>query len=287
INQVRTNEFVLDAPWELREFTLTNEDLMATQTTPPGVPDTAASGLLGVHTMAMTPDDAIFAPGGPGTAVTDAFVNGPVLSSVVGTGVPGDCAANYVVPADFPAGDDFKGGNSFTDPPPFWTAAIGSSSQEVCARHQFSLNTCSGCHFGDTATNFFHVDPTQMPALLSDFLTGGGSGIHTVPDTQVGGVSWDFADLDRRFNRLYDIACTQCIGTFSLAPSALVNIASIAAVVPLDVAEGTELPFAVGPILEVGAVAELLVLRPEWVDPEAVTDADATQVVRRIDNFVH
>ncbi len=291
INQIRTNEFSIGQqigqPWELREFTLTAEDLLDTNTTPPATPDTPANGLLRPHTLAMTPDDALFAPGGTGISTTDSFVNGPVLGSVAGTGVPGDCATSYVVPADFPAGDDFKGGNSLAGPPSSWTAAIGSSSQEICARHEFSLNTCNGCHLDDTATNFFHVDPTQMPALLSDFLTGGG-GVFNVPDTQVGpSVMWSFADLDRRFNRLYDIACTQCVGTFSLSPSAVSNIAAVAGAVPLDVEPGVELPFAVGPVLDVGVVAELMAMRAGMVNPEAVVDADAAQLVRPVETFVH
>jgi hypothetical protein len=42
------------------------------------------------------------------------------------------------------------------------------------ARHTFSLNTCSGCHSGETQTNFTHVDPVFFgtQATLSGFLTG-------------------------------------------------------------------------------------------------------------------
>ena len=41
-------------------------------------------------------------------------------------------------------------------------------------RHLFSLNTCSGCHGGETQTGFTQVDPVFFgtQATLSGFLTG-------------------------------------------------------------------------------------------------------------------
>ena len=98
-------------------------------------------------------------------------------------------------------GVPFRGGNAFTLPPTHWEADVDpSDNREACARHQFSLNTCNGCHFGDTSTFFLHVDPTVMPAALSNFLTGGGGGVWSVPDPQFGTPSWTFADLERRFD---------------------------------------------------------------------------------------
>jgi hypothetical protein len=42
------------------------------------------------------------------------------------------------------------------------------------ARFNFSLNTCWGCHGGETQTGFTHVDPVfyGTEATLSGFLTG-------------------------------------------------------------------------------------------------------------------
>ena len=42
------------------------------------------------------------------------------------------------------------------------------------ARHVFSLNTCSGCHAGETQTNFTHVDAVFFgrEATLSGFVSG-------------------------------------------------------------------------------------------------------------------
>jgi hypothetical protein len=53
----------------------------------------------------------------------------------------------------------------------FWTAP-GQITPEL--RHTFSINTCNGCHGGETGTSFFHVFPRQagQPSQLSDFLTG-------------------------------------------------------------------------------------------------------------------
>ena len=42
------------------------------------------------------------------------------------------------------------------------------------ARHLISLNACTGCHAGETQTNFWHVDPTfyGKEAIISGFLSG-------------------------------------------------------------------------------------------------------------------
>jgi len=40
------------------------------------------------------------------------------------------------------------------------------------ARFFFSINTCSGCHAGETQTHFTHIDPSFGPAGISGFLTG-------------------------------------------------------------------------------------------------------------------
>lgn len=280
INQIRTNEFTFDFPWELREFTLTEEDDSSTNSTAIIPADTPASGPLLPHTVAMTPDDdsPFFTPFS--STEINTFVAGIVVPNVIGTGVPGDCSADYVVPADHPiSGVDFRGGNSFTSPPNHWEAAVGTSSVEKCGRHQFSLNTCNGCHRGDTSTAFFHVDPTVMPASLSNFLTGGALGVWSVPDSQFGTPSWDFADLHRRFQRLYAIACTNCGFSFPMLPATFELVAELAGVVPIDVVPGIEAPFATGPIHDLDVVVQLLDMRAELVN------TDAAPVSVELDNF--
>jgi hypothetical protein len=42
------------------------------------------------------------------------------------------------------------------------------------ARHKFSLNTCNGCHGGETNTGFLQVSPRSpgQESFLSGFMTG-------------------------------------------------------------------------------------------------------------------
>ena len=281
INQIRTNEIALGAPWKLREFTLTSEDVNTI-----GLPaDTPQSGPLQPHTLAMTPDDGAFGP--PSTHPTiDNFVFGPVLSSV---SLSPDCSASYGVPADFPTvGSDFRGGNSLMAPPDHWEANVNPwNPAEVCARHQFSLNTCNGCHSGDTATPFFHVDPTVSPAGLSNFLTGGLLGVWLVPDTQFGSPSWDFADLDRRYNRLYDIACTMCGGIFGPF-NAVAHVAAVSpTLIPFDGPNPPVDPGLVGPITDLDVVSQLLEVRGEFVDVGKVVSVELSGMAKPGEPFVH
>lgn len=54
-----------------------------------------------------------------------------------------------------------------------WDArAVGSHS----LRRAFSMQTCCGCHCGDTGTQFFHIAPREKgkPSALSKYLTGDG-----------------------------------------------------------------------------------------------------------------
>src|SRR5690606_3741464 len=60
INQIRTNEAALALPWELNEFTLTNETSG----------NSPVDGALRPHTVAQTPDDAVYSPT-PNPVVSD------------------------------------------------------------------------------------------------------------------------------------------------------------------------------------------------------------------------
>ncbi|HTV19278.1 MAG TPA: hypothetical protein VMG12_11420 [Polyangiaceae bacterium] len=279
LNQIRTNEIALGSPWELREFRLSIEDA-ALDT------DTPANGALRPHTVAMTPDDSAFSP--TPDATTDAFVLGDVLSGVPASvpTLPDDCSASFSVPGEF-AGAPFRGGNSFTDPPTHWRASIDpTDNREMCARHQFSLNTCNGCHRRDTDTFFFHVDPTVMPAALSGFLTGGG-GIWSVPDSQFNSPAWTFADLDRRYERLYDIACTTCGSRTGFLPGFLDLVAEVNVVVPIDPSGPIELPFEIGPVESIDVVAKLFDARGSFVQKGLVDDVALDGAVHAAETHVH
>ncbi len=287
LNQIRTNEVSLTpryGRWELREFTLTDED-------PSSNTDSPANGLLRPHTVAQSPDDGTYSA--HTSAVIDAFVHWQVLPTVpVGSGpAPASCSSNYTVPYFF-LDREFRGGNAFVLPD-FWSAINldASDSRALCARHQFSLNTCQGCHKRDTRTNFTHVKPTGgLPATLSGFLTGGGPGhFITVPDSQfpTSGARWRFADLDRRWRHLNQLAlCTSCSKVPVFHASLLEAIARVAGVVPIDpVGPLSEEPnFEVGPIVDRELVLKVLELRKDEVSEMSDEPLD---LVRPAEFFTH
>ncbi|XXF78836.1 hypothetical protein P2318_03480 [Myxococcaceae bacterium GXIMD 01537] len=276
INQIRTNENALDPAgiWELREFTLSIEDPVAET-------DTPASGPLRNHTVAQTPNDGAYAFN---SAPINQYILNDVLSGVttpVGP-LPTNCSASYTVPFSF-NGLPFRGGNALVRPPTHWraTGASASAADEVCARFQFSSNTCNGCHFGDSGTTslnpannppptgnlgFVHISPTSgIPAKLSKFLTGGGTGfMFGVNDTQFGASpTWQFADLDARFKNLYKVAfCTQCSRVVVFNPGLVDQFVQIAGRVPIDGLRKGNLP--VGPVTDFEVAAKMLEVMPQF-----------------------
>lgn len=79
--------------------------------------------------------------------------------------------------------------------------APGITSAE--ARRRFSLNTCDGCHGGETFTAFFHVFPrvAGVQSQLSGFLTG------TKVRDPVTGEEHSYAELSRRRQLLERVVC--------------------------------------------------------------------------------
>ena len=74
----------------------------------------------------------------------------------------------HEVPLSF-EGEPFLGGAVFNNID-IWDAPINNPE----ARHKFSLNTCNGCHGGETNTSFLQIFP-RFPgeqSQLSGFLTG-------------------------------------------------------------------------------------------------------------------
>lgn len=277
INQIRTNEIELgipiNKPWELREFALTIED-------PSTESESPANGQLRPHTIAQSPNDDVFKPT-PANATITSYVTGPVNTGLVGTTLlPTQCDAAYTVP--FVNGSaSFRGGNALVGSAfgggfNFWRATLPApvSDANKCARHTFSLNTCTGCHKSDSgtaggiSTDFVHIDPqSSIPVTMSKFLTGGGPGfILNVPDTQFGTPVWQFADLHRRLQRLFDLShCTSCITFFPSLPVLIDRMRDIGPL-PIDVDPKQFPELQVGPITDIDAVAKLLDIRVQSVD---------------------
>ncbi|MBC7975626.1 MAG: hypothetical protein H7138_11650 [Myxococcales bacterium] len=291
INQIRTNEIALNGPWELREFTLSTETVAAS-----GIgSSTPANGPLRPHTVALTPDDTAFAPFGP-NATVNTFVTGTVSPAVIlPVALPNKCDAVYQVPhfvGGFPGGTPFLGGNAFVGPGHWNTTTVnlGSSLADRCARHVFSLNTCGGCHRDESGTNglggstsFTHITaPGSIPVTLSKFLTGGGPGlVFNVNDPQLGAPTWQFADLERRFQRLFDLShCTSCITRAIFDPRLVTDIDRAIGVTPVDPGTVNPFPVKVGPITDLGAVQKILDLRTAAVKGTIDDTVDAVRPIQ-------
>ncbi|NVB37003.1 hypothetical protein G6O69_04120 [Pseudenhygromyxa sp. WMMC2535] len=284
LNQLRTNENALDEQWQLREFTFTNEQ-------PKLGTDAPVSGPLRPHTVAMTPNDTVYHPTPNG--MIDSFVFDEVLPSVPASvpALPQDCSSSFSVPWLY-LEEPFRGGDSLTASagPTHWNASVNSlDNREACARHEFSFNTCNGCHFRDTATRFFHIDPTVKPASLSNFMTGGTAGIWSVPDPQFPGTvpNWTFSDLDFRFKRLYEIACSSCGKRIGKKEDLVELVFELSGVVPIDPAIDPELDLPIGPITDLGVVKELIELSHQLANEDAIENVELGGIVRKRETFVH
>lgn len=214
IGQIRTNEIALQGPWQLREFQLTQFPW----------------SLLNETTTADTPDDS--------------FNNGPVFDNWVLTQIapalPGPPWDQPVPPVPlFFAGGNFLGARPEAPFPGFfWNApaVIGGNLQQNWARHRASLNSCNGCHAGETSTPFVHVDPSSpvLPATLSGFLTG-----ITVPDPAFGTPLRTFNDLVRREIDIQDVAKISCFQMATANVALVQQSLQSSGTLPPDVFAGT------------------------------------------------
>jgi hypothetical protein len=161
--RIRTNETADDVRWDLREFNIN-----------------ASTHLVVPTVVKQTPRDSL--------NCTLPFPQ-PACSNDLGLWMKRNSSAiladTYVVPDQFPARQgysttSFRGSHSTNQVAnTFW---VGGTRDRVDpeVRHQFSKNTCSGCHSAETGTAFFHVHGRAKGevAALSPFLTGyqcGGS----------------------------------------------------------------------------------------------------------------
>lgn len=177
LNQLRTNEIAFAGPWELREFVISDSGWN--------------QHFLEQDTVKQTPDTVL-----NGTNTLRDYVNANSASII---------AETHQVPLRFPTlTNPFLGGNSIMPGGFFWDHA-GIAPRE--ARHKFSLNTCNGCHAGETNTGFTHIKPAfGIPAALSGFMTG-----ISVPDAADGAPTRTFDEEDRRATDLDDLLNSSCL----------------------------------------------------------------------------
>lgn len=193
LNQVRTNEVALAAPWELREFRVPHEG--------------SEKGHLRQGTVGQTPNNAR-----PDSSPEN-LNEKPAIADYVNANVADLLVNTHIVPLQFPPGQAFLGARSLTVDPSFVWKATAIANND--ARHHFSLNTCNGCHGGETRTpRFVMVSPTENNgpmepegAKLAPFLLGTGifkDPVDNVTDRQ-------FNDLARRRQDLETLVCFPCI----------------------------------------------------------------------------
>ncbi len=190
INQIRTNENALNPLWELREFNLEN------------------SGLLSHVTAKQNPIQALN--------------NTTALESWVSTELTSICAATHTVPDTF-AGSPFLAAHVPYNAGDFFDFPGSTASiQNLCARFELSLNSCSGCHARETNTFFTHVGAAGtrqlgQPAALSGFLTG-AAGPNPVADPVGVNAPRTFNDLARRQIDLWAAANVPCLPAMAFQP---------------------------------------------------------------------
>jgi hypothetical protein len=161
LNQLRTNEIVLGNPWQLREFHNNGNLFNVTVKQEPAIQYNAKVNNADVQMLA-------------------AWVNANSPLIITNT---------HVVPDDI-GGTPFLGAKAHTESPPtgfpapgtppiphHWDGEPAAGPAQILdndTRHNFSLNTCSGCHGGETQTGFLHVEPVAWgtQTSLSQFLTG-------------------------------------------------------------------------------------------------------------------
>jgi len=198
INQIRTNDRALSAPWELREFNL------------------KPSGQLELVDVKQEPQVKY---NGFHSLTTSQIADVERFVDWTNNNTAAIIANNYTIPLNFPGTSiPFRGGHSLfpTDNVnQIWRGRGTSGSQFIVnneARHMIALNACSTCHGGTTKTGFTHISPSRFgtEATLSGFLTG-----ITVIDPAnrpIGNpTSRTFNDLLRRENDLADLIANNCI----------------------------------------------------------------------------
>jgi len=186
LNQLRTNEIALSSIWELREFHL----------------DSVSHQLLNA-TVAKTPSVVI-----DNTATLDSFVNNEENASLL-TNFGGVSVPLFYKGAPFLGGEAAVTNNDAADFHWDGNHPVPIGIHNDTTRMLFSLNTCNGCHSGETKTVFTQIQPTGFgaPAPLSNFLTGNAQ---PTPDVAGNPAAWTFGDLERRNIFLNNFVNTPC-----------------------------------------------------------------------------
>ncbi len=189
LNQLRTNDFVFDHPWQLREFIL----------------DPGGSGLVVPETVKRTPDISL-----DNTPQLDQTIddNLPTIWPFVPFSMLNILTGSFD-PLEYPAGSGIfiRAMASDMPHPGFCFQANLAGNAAISAddaRFEYSSNTCAGCHAGDVNAggNFTHIDENGN---LSQFL----SGPHSESDC-MSGTPRNFDEPTRRAQILDALANNAC-----------------------------------------------------------------------------
>jgi hypothetical protein len=164
---IRTNEIALSFQWELREFHLS-----------------PTTGFLDPAPIFNTPSQS--------------FNFSETLGQFINQNEAAILTETHEVPVVF-NGAPFQAGATFNNID-VW---LGQGVTNPEARHKFSLNTCNGCHGGETNTGFLQIFPREIgqPSFLSGFLTG------TTVFDPFDGTPRQFNELGRRRQLLEAVVC--------------------------------------------------------------------------------
>jgi hypothetical protein len=201
--RIRTNETANALQWDLREFEINSSTHLVV---PASVKQTPRDDLNCKLFKNQNRNPACSTTVGANDLTRWVRDNG---SSIL--------ADTYKLPDQFPAGYTTRnliGAHSNNDVAnTFWPGSSSNYTIPGEVRHQFSKNTCSGCHSIETGTAFFHVHGREKgsPSNLSPFLTGyqcdGGiigcgaeitGGPHCVTDPVDPNTQRCFGELDKR-----------------------------------------------------------------------------------------
>ena len=170
LNHFRTNDFlripfdIAQDPWDIRDFEIDAVTHKLKIIHPNKEPMEKANGAVAANIPAKLTSLVTFVNGLP---ITVANPN-PVYT------IPSDVAGMHA-PMRVPPGNTYhwRGNTAFAMIP--------------LNRREFSLNTCSGCHKGETKNEFTHVRPRAVntESVLSGFMTGLGNDDNSDPDGSV------------------------------------------------------------------------------------------------------
>lgn len=249
LRTLRTNEVALVAPWELREFQLTQTRF----------------SMINETTADDTPHDSFF-----NTNVLRNWLTNVIQPALTLANKFEDPVAPVKL---FFSNVNFLGANPRVPHPPtilptvapftfFWTApnltglsANSGMNSQNWARHRISRAACSGCHRRETNTQFVHVDNANAgqpfpPVPISGFL----SGVNNVADpAEAAGLpARHFDDLLRREIDIKQVDKAHCFKVHPINKHHVLEALETTGRLPADLFAGMErLPVGKRPSLAV------------------------------------